>query len=363
MRKGRKTASTLDDYPIQSPQLSNKVQISIEPTPSLHRRTEPLSFQHRHAPSTPTTHLFLDWDGTLTPQSTLPLIARINTFAPPLANFTVAWQSDFAAHLAPYTPPAALRREIHEELQWLESLEVVERASTERIERDGLFRGVIYSDERTGEDGDEGGSEKDDMLHTSLNREVGSLELRRGAYALIQETREHGGAVDVVSVSWSGAWIRGMLRRKLPACVIPKVAANEIERSGSGKLSRTTGVYAGEYVSQYGGKARGLWTAGDKTEVMQQIVRSRWDSESFRLVYVGDSLTDLGCLLEADVGVCIRDNTMDSEQSALAETLERLRRVDCKWIGQFDQEMPRDDPVKILWWARDFDEIRNALFK
>ena len=314
--------------------------------------------------SSPTTHLFLDWDGTLTPHSTLSLIARINPAAPPLAQFTEAWQSDFAGHLASYVPPAARRRDIDEELQWLESLEGVERASTERIEREGLFRGVVYSDEeRTREHENNRDGAKRNMLQASLDREEGALELRRGADALIQETWKRGGAVDVLSVSWSGAWIRGMLRRKLSSSAVPAVAANEIDRRGSGRLSRTNGIYARRQVSEDSETAKGLWTAWDKREVMQQIARSRWGCGSLRSVYVGDSPTDLACLLEADVGVCIRDDAMGNEQRALAETLMRLRGVDCRWIGGLDQGLTKEGSVKVLWWARDFDEIRMALFK
>lgn len=73
---------------------------------------------------------------------------------------------------------------------------------------------------------------------------------------------------------------------------------------------------------------RGIWTARDKLEVMEEIRQNSngdggEDGENAFTVYVGDSPTDLGCLLRADVGIVMGGN------KELKEIFGRLKlRVD-----------------------------------
>lgn len=90
------------------------------------------------------------------------------------------------------------------------------------------------------------------------------------------------------------------------------------------------------------------------------------------IVYLGDSPTDLGCLLNADLGICVRDGDgdgdgkgaggMTSEQKALRGVLDRVG-VDCRWIGELEGRKgavgEEGEWKGRLWWARDFDEVRK----
>lgn len=182
-----------------------------------------------------------------------------------------------------------------------------------------------------------------------------------------------------------------------------EVRANEIEADGSGRLDRAFGAAEG-----------GIWTAGDKVRVMEEVVgkvtavaaaavgsRDQEDVEvnggnggnggnvpsstTPPTIYIGDSPTDLACLLRADVGICVRDGTtMSAEQRELKRTLERIG-VRCLHVGAFGQhgrveegegegeerdgdggrkgeergerEGDGEGARKGLWWAADFDEV------
>jgi hypothetical protein len=64
----------------------------------------------------------------------------------------------------------------------------------------------------------------------------------------------------------------------------------------------TTGEISCEFVL---GGEDGIWTAAHKVEVMEHLVAKRGGEG--QVMYVGDSSTDLMCLLKADVGVVIGD--------------------------------------------------------
>lgn len=155
-----------------------------------------------------------------------------------------------------------------------------------------------------------------------------------------------------------------------------EIVANEIEglddvEGSQGMLSRCFD----------GGEGGGIWTAGDKGRVLRRLVaqdhgeeeKGGNERERARTVYVGDSVTDLECLMLVDVGICIRDEPLQSGQEALRETLERIG-VECRWIGEMEHrhvgqsdrglESGSGGGMKGLWWARDFEEIReSALFR
>ncbi len=64
-------------------------------------------------------------------------------------------------------------------------------------------------------------------------------------------------------------------------------------------------------------------------------------------IYVGDSLTDIECLLAVDVGIIISENGAGS----LIGTLGRLRFI-VRHISCY-----RTSEKASLWWARNFEEI------
>ncbi|KAI4238392.1 MAG: hypothetical protein L6R40_005755 [Gallowayella cf. fulva] len=316
-----------------------------------------------------TIHLLLDFDSTLTTTSTLPLIYnvghRLNPSSPPWRSVSQAYGNDYNAHLSSYTPVSTHRKTLQAELEWLQSLREVEQRSTERVRAAGVFCGVT----------------QEDMFNAAQNavkeREV---VMRRGWERLMEKVVMGTGKVAVVSVGWSGNFIRGCLQMaydqfgwsegegvsKLEIGDID-VFANEVVGGEEGKMDRHL-----EKRSRQGGD--GIWTVRDKMLVMEEIVGTSPSSGQGKVVYVGDSPTDLACLFGADVGICIRDDgRLAGEQAALQDTLKRIG-IECRYIGEMGPNELRGRSMEssietqgegaVLWWARDFDEIyKSALFR
>ena len=212
-----------------------------------------------------------------------------------------------------------------------------------------------------------------------------------------------GGRVGIVSVGWSRVFIRATIaegvkldgeggggggalgkgegeggRRSIVDCEGIDVRANEILDDGSGCLDR---VFS-SFLEEGGREGGGIWTAEGKVRAVRDAIRDYRDAISadsgstalgvaegrgklLRTVYVGDSSTDLACLLEADIGICMRGEEgteLDGEQIELKEMLERVG-VRCEWIGNWHQEeMPEkgEGRGKRLWWTRGFDELNDV---
>jgi hypothetical protein len=69
------------------------------------------------------------------------------------------------------------------------------------------------------------------------------------------------------------------------------------------------------------------------------------------LMYIGDSMTDLECLLEADIGVVMCSSIPDS---SLCNTFTKYNKTPVH-IGKPGKNL------KGIFWARDFKEIVSAL--
>ncbi|MCJ1387837.1 hypothetical protein MMC18_000680 [Xylographa bjoerkii] len=169
-------------------------------------------------PPRPPLILFLDFDGTLTNADTLAALASIpyalrsaapspEPYPPPLppfSHFSTAYLSARAAHTAAYYPPAAHRTTPGLELAFLASQRGVEEASVRRVEAAGLFRGVRRA-----------------HVVSAAERMVasGDVRVRDGWAELLRHVRARDARAEVcvVSVSWSRAWIRGVLDAGLRA--------------------------------------------------------------------------------------------------------------------------------------------------
>ena len=270
--------------------------------------------------------------------------------------------ADHAAHLDSYSPRPDERTTLEQELAFLESLGEVERKSVERVSGAGFFRRLLESG--VGGVGSGGGKEGLDGRLTGagvggvggekeaeegirerkgegesplqwLGREAvktKKVEVRKGFGEFMKDIKgreEQGWEVAVVSVNWSGGFIRGVVGEGCGEVITKeKVVANAIG-SPEGRV---------EGPVELGGAV--LVTAGDKLRGMKSLKK---DKE--RVVYFGDSTTDLACLVEADLGIVIAD---DGE----SKVLKTLRRVglEVPHVGDCDSGSK-------LVWARDFGEV------
>ena len=334
--------------------------------------------------------LFLDWDGTITAKDTTHLIARVGSshqqqrlienqdfsFRDPWDDLVQAYSDDFHRHQNAYQPQALQRKSISEEQEWLESLSTIEARSIQRVEESGIFKGVTQSE-----------------LHCAGSKAVedGSLHLRDGWDKLLTVDTEHL-ATDsyeknaksrgdselstfFISVSWSKSFIEGALQHASknphatsasPQCdpwflqrtVFWKLAiyANEID--GIGRAEGSTGLMHSVWEPN-------IRTSKDKLLTAQEIQREKEDLyvDPPYVVYVGDSTTDLECLLSADLGICIRDQPMRSGQQSLAQTLTRLG-LETKHVTEMENlGEGAEERQQGIYWAHNLGEVSDLVQK
>ena len=100
------------------------------------------------------------------------------------------------------------------------------------------------------------------------------------------------------------------------------------------------------------GDESGICTGYDKLREMKKVIAENSTSQRFISVYVGDSDTDLPCLLHADVGIVI------GKGASLIETCNRvgIEFKSCQRFGEIDTE--GDKPgIKTLYHFDDWHGI------
>lgn len=196
----------------------------------------------------------------------------------------------------------------------------------------------------------------------------GEVRVRRGWVGGVvqflgnREGDDGGVQIHILSVAWSPDWIWGVLEAGARAVgyedgVGVRVVCNDVLRSGE-----RDGEGNGDGDKEW---EQGLYVAADKLRMMRTLAasastlgaRDEGEREMERpwIIYIGDSITDLECLLEADVGIVIRDEgALGSEQRELKEVLGRAG-IGTYWIGEFGEVQTGEE--RVLWWARDFEEV------
>ncbi|KAK0716990.1 hypothetical protein B0T26DRAFT_751115 [Lasiosphaeria miniovina] len=266
---------------------------------------------------------------------------------------------------------------LERELAFLESLCIVERASLARVAAAGLFRRLRRADLlRFGAKAvaaAAGGGAGDVKLKGDGDGGDDAVYLRAGFREFVHEV---GGAVGgrrgdgrngdgdgdgngwrlgLVSVNWSGAFVEGVLG-ETPARFAAGMRVNEVSWP-DGRITGPSPLSPAEHGES---PPPPLLTAGDKLAAFQSLKRAsaaEEDEERSRevVVYVGDSVTDLACLLDADVGVVMVDGDGDKADSKLLQTLRRLGLTVPRVVeGGISSPLPR------LVWARDFDDILRS---
>ena len=253
---------------------------------------------------------------------------------PPWSHFTSTYLSSLPtpASLAPKTLAALL--------QYLQSPvhAAAERASVERIEAAGLFRGLTRAE-----------------LVEGGRRAVKSgneVVVREGWRDCVQLVEKGGGKVGVVSVNWSRAWMRGCLGLGGEG----EDDDNEIRIEANELLFDSKGCSTGQLERRWSGE--GVWTAVEKGRVMSEVL-SEWPRQ--RTVYIGDSEGDLVCLDLADIGVIMRG---EGEKRSLEKTLDGLEDVLVKWAGEWKQHHQQQRDIttgkKMFWWIRGFEDLLDS---
>ena len=229
--------------------------------------------------------LIVDFDETITEHDTMAVLGSV------CADWNVyvdAYMDDLQRYDVSHP-----RNTLSEEYQYLENLKEVELRSVQRIEDAGVFKGITMG---------------------TIKSLAEQVQIRDG-FTDFAKDRE----IEILSVNWSSQLIQ--------ACVDVKVTANS--------LIFENGVCTGHVT-----KSNGISTAIDKLDILKGYKN---------VVYIGDSMTDLPCLLHADIGIIIGTN------KSLKERCEKYE-IEVRPIDQFngkglyraitwreiDQAIPRD---------------------
>ena len=281
-------------------------------------------------------HWILDWDGTTTKKDTLDALVNISAAAKP--NFPTqdywnrvskAYMDDYTATLAQLAPNGTLPSTVSAEKQFLAQMRAVEQRSLDRVSSSCIFAGLTR-----------------DAIDAGAKQAVHSraVELRtgfEGFFRHIQHDRKKDGFM-LLSVNWSRTFIQSCVAAAdIVDVPTTSILANELDNIEAGELS------SGKIVTTTHNEAGLIMSSGDKIKTMERMQLAG------QKVYVGDSWTDIECLLAADLGICIRDEPMGSSQKKLAESLTRLG-VSCRHLKDYKEA----DEWRVVW-ARDFAEIQD----
>jgi thiamine phosphate phosphatase / amino-HMP aminohydrolase len=304
----------------------------------------------------PAVGLILDWDGTITRKDTTRFMGQIaKNHAAKLnssgseettrkwGGIIHSYADDFKAHAESYVPKSTDRTTVEEEAAWLTSLGSVEHKSIQRVEDSGIFVGVTAREVK---------ETADQAI------ESGELQLRDGWSDILLHTNQtsEGSTLRILSVNWSSLFIRSCLLKA--SSLLPgldsdsrnsmktkienlKIMANEIEglndaQGSSGKLNKPN--------------RSGIRTSWDKLKVVA-------NSRGTKTIYVGDSPTDFGSLLAADVGICIRDDPMEQGQKDLDDALKRVGMN----ITPIAEMVGKRELKNTIYWAKDLSDVVKNL--
>ncbi|KZM23206.1 uncharacterized protein EKO05_0008368 [Ascochyta rabiei] len=290
-------------------------------------------------------HWVLDWDGTITRRDTLDALVSIAASSKPSSPVLDEWKRVSEAYMTDYTaaierlaPGSNLPTTVQEEKDLLRALESVEQASLDRVSSSGIFAGLTRK-----------------LLAEGAKRVIDSreVELRKGFAQFLQRMQSRDrDELDILSVNWSRHFIRSCLEAGEAYMDPQAVHANELD--GIERDLVSTGK-----ISPVEDAMMKIISSGDKLEYLMRLRKQNRESRnecpgsSRPIVYVGDSWTDIECLLEADLGICVRDDPIGSSQKKLAERLQDLG-ICCPRL----QDWKCADEWQMVW-ASDFAEIQT----
>ena len=252
--------------------------------------------------------LLLDWDGTITQHDTLNLIApALNEVKSDSPDFSI-YQDEYMRDYTEFKTMFGQITNREQMYDYLRSIRKVEERSLNRI--NCLFEGTNDAQRRS---------------------RIGKICYRKGwaamQYWMAQRVASHTLAAYIVSVNWSRTFISDALK----ACaeqngveqVISYVYANElVTKPGSDEC---TGLIQGP------GQRERILTGPDKVKMCEAIAsKSAYDTS----VYVGDSTTDIPCLLWADMGILIgsgdqvRDMLHQAGMDSVLHTIDSWKQLD-----------------------------------
>lgn len=232
-----------------------------------------------------------------------------------------------------YRPAKEERTKVWEEFDYYRSLRDVEVRSFERVSKSGIFWGISES-------------EWEEFGRQAVKK--GDVVIRNGFVEFCRAIERQEGIWGVVSVNFSRGFIRGVLEEALKKNQRLDIFSNVLDERGVIERSQIEGWMPSEEV---------IATSDFKLAAMHCLIdiwkKSLVEGNPLQAVYIGDSGTDIECLMDDGVQEIIM---AESSSSPLIDTLGRLG------MGVRNIEGYPDSDDDNLLWARDFAEISQSKF-
>ncbi|KAG9238791.1 hypothetical protein BJ875DRAFT_367032 [Amylocarpus encephaloides] len=299
--------------------------------------------------SLPRKPLFiLDFDNTITTKDTISaLFSQVLKFQGSLGSdlseahseIISAYSSDLSAHLEKYIPKQERRRTLRDEILYQQSLLDVEMRSFERVGKSSIFKEI------------------DPEQWRSLGRQAvkdGDVQIRGGFDRFIRGP--HGAAIlwGIVSVNFSRNFIRGVIEEAASFRSFEQV---EIV---SNETRPRDGTIIGPDLND---QREVIGTSDGKLRAMHAILNRRrlYQRDLGEVFYVGDSGTDIECLVDGNVtGVIISPDGKSSLMNAMERIGYKVKHVKKYQEQEQEQEQEYKNNVRILYWGGDFKEIMDS---
>ncbi|CAF3482083.1 unnamed protein product [Fusarium graminearum] len=264
-------------------------------------------------------HLVFDFDGTITQQDSIGELARSaieiqrnrkgHDLQASWDQVVQAYVADYRHYKENHPSPEDTRICMDQEFEFLSGMKDVEEASLQRIAESQIFEGL----------------DAETLSQAGADAvQAGRIKIRDGFTEVMKLVADRNWRVSVISVNWSRSFLRGAL---LPHAL--DVIANEPVMDGT--------ITGPEF---FNGR---MTNAREKKEALKHLIKEK----DGRVIYFGDSTTDMECLLAG--GVVISDD----EESSLLKALKRIKVN----VPHVSDKRERDGKVK---WARNFREVLDS---
>ena len=230
-------------------------------------------------------------------------------------------------------------------VRYQRALKGIEGASFERVGASGLLKGI---------------SREDWFALAKGAVDGGDVSVREGFRGFVDELEGREGRWGIVSVNFCEDWIRSVLATAIGKDKSERVAIHANQPGEDGMLR---GYGGREVVCTSDGKLEAL-------KSMIEMLRGGSGSGSGsgdKVVYVGDSSTDIECLLYDDVdgivmvkedgGNKLLDMLESIGESDIEERFKYLKTV--RSIRNYDHEWKKRNG-KRMWFARNFEDILDS---
>lgn len=275
----------------------------------------------------PAGTFILDFDGTITVKDTINAIFKAvlavqnrkgKDMSRQWQDIVAHYTEDYRAHIQQYKPTEDERSTVEEEIQFYRDLGEVERKSFSRVSESSIFSGISEQ-------------ELEELGNEAVRK--GDVVVRNGFDSFIQRINKLKLRWAVVSVNFSGAFIRGVLNSIEGTKSNISILANQPDEHGVLK----------------GPNGTVMATSDAKLEAALSLTGPGYGKVAKnRAIYVGDSGTDIECLLaDGVIGIIISDD----ERSKILQMMVRIK-INVLHIGQYVEEAHRT-----VYWARDYSEI------